>query len=301
MTIILVVSWLIIGLLGAYIVFIHQEIRKIAQQLIKISQRPTNAELQLTAKNRSMTNLVNELNKFLRQNKTMYQTLQKSSEQFDQAINNITHDLRTPLTVASGYNQYLQQHLDLSDHEKAALGLKIADNLADVESKLESLLAYNRISEGNLQVELTKLNLTQLLEQQMLTYFESFKEKEIEVALSIEPEVMLVTDSALMKRIIQNALGNILVHGERQAEVRLSVNDDMITLKFSNQTSQMITDYQRLFERFYTEDLARKEKNAGLGLYIIKELTETLGGTVILDGSQCCFDLTISFKMTSQH
>lgn len=281
-------------------VFIHQEIKKILRQLIKISQRPTNAELQLTAKNPSIINLASELNKFLRQNKTMYQTLQKNSEQFDQAINNITHDLRTPLTVGSGYNQYLQQHLDLSDQERAVLGVKISDNLADVESKLESILAYNRISEGNLQVELTKLNLSQLLEQQLLTYFESFKEKEIEVVVSTEPNAMIVTDSALMKRIIQNALGNILVHGERQAEVSLSIVEDVINLTFSNQTSQTITDYQRLFERFYTEDLARKEKNAGLGLYIIKDLTATLDGTVTLDGNKERFDLAMTFKMTSQ-
>lgn len=295
-----IVGWLVAVIAVAYIIFLQLELRNVWRQLSQIRQQPTNAELRLSSKSPIFIKLAVEINELLRQNKETYQEMQRSSEQFDVAINNIAHDLRTPLTVASGYSQYLSQHQEIDQMQEADLLGKINTNLKDVEGKLEELLTYNRISEQQVEVVYERVNLSKVLEEQLFNYFETFKEKEIELEVAIEPNVTLVTDCKLVTRIIQNALGNILTHGEQQAAICLVAHEKELTLTFSNQTSQVITNYDRLFDRFYTEDLSRKGKNAGLGLYIIKELSTLIGGTVELGGVENSFDLTIVLTKESQ-
>lgn len=289
-------GWIIAVLAALYVLFLHMELRHVWRQLKLIRQRPTNAELQLSSKSPVIIKLALEVNDLLRANKETYQAMERSSSQFDIAINNIAHDLRTPLTVASGYGQYLSQQQDIAEEQRSELLGKINRNLKDVEGKLEELLTYNRITEQQVEVNLAQVNVSKVLEEQLFNYFESFQESGFELDVVMTPKVTMITDINLVTRIIQNALGNMLTHGEKQAKVTLVSSDNHVSLTFSNQTSQVITDYQRLFDRFYTEDLSRKEKNAGLGLYIINELTTLLEGTVELSGTEKQFDLVIHLK-----
>lgn len=290
------IGWLLAIAAFAYVLFIYMELRRVWRQLQMIRRRPTNAEIQLTSKSTVVVKLALEINELLRENKETYQEMQRSSEQFDIAINNIAHDLRTPLTVATGYSQYLGQNPAITQEQQADLLGKINVNLKDVENKLEELLTYNRIAEQQVVVNLEQVNVSKVLEEQLFNYFDSFQEQAIELAVSIEPNVTLVTDGNLVSRMMQNALGNMLHHGEVKGEIDLRLVGDQVIMRFSNQTPQAIMNHQRLFDRFYTEDLSRKGKNAGLGLYIIKELTTLLEGEVTLTGTETQFDMSITLN-----
>lgn len=296
MIVIIGVCSLLIVLLSAYIFFLRQGLRNIVSQLTKISQKSTNAELQLPSTNSELISLAQALNRFLRVNKQAYQGMQKSGEDFDVAIHNITHDLRTPLTVASGYSQYLRSNPELLLAERQELLTKVVNNLETVENRLEKLLEYNRVSEQAVVPQLTTINLSQLLEEKCLSYYQSFQEKEILMTLDITPELYVISDLEMLQRIIENLLGNILNHGQKSAQVSLVTKGSQLILKSCNQSRHEIKDYQQLFQRFYTEDLARKNKNAGLGLYITKELVELLAGTITLTGKDQDFCVEISFK-----
>ncbi|WP_162615186.1 sensor histidine kinase [Vagococcus silagei] len=223
-------------------------------------------------------------------NKENYQKVIESNEQFDMAINNISHDIRTPLTVANGYVQLLNRSTEL---EKKELVEKIRHNLDNVEEKLEDLLTYNRLIEQRVEVDLSVIKLSSLLEKSCLSFYNAFTEKNINVSLNIEQNILLTSDETILTRIIENAIGNILNHGVIQTEIILEENDDKITMLFSNKTTVLIENYDKLFERFYTEDFARVNKNSGLGLFIIQELTNLLGGSVSAYGGDNKFNLEI--------
>lgn len=279
------------SILIAYIIYLHFLLKKITNKLKQINSTETNAVIDLTSKNPYFIQLALEISRLIQLNKINHQHLIESQNQFDMAINNISHDIRTPLTVASGYTQLLKKKIN---SEQTVLVNKISNNLINVEKKLDDLLTYNRLLEHRVSVNLTKLNLSSLLENKTISFYEAFQKEKIELNLEIEKNISLITDQELVNRIIENALGNILNHGVNKASIKLRKEKDKITLLFSNQTNQVILSYDKLFNRFYTEDLARVKKNSGLGLYIIKELVDLLKGDVTATGDDDIFSLIIT-------
>ncbi len=94
-------------------------------------------------------------------------------------------------------------------------------------------------------------------------------------------------------RIFQNVLGNLLCHGKDEGEIRLYQSGKKIIFEAKNKTSKSIKYPERLADRFYTEDLSRQDKNAGLGLYIVKELVEKQSGSVNIYTSDDVFNIKI--------
>lgn len=285
-----------IVLLLIYLIRMKFLIRKIIKQLVYINSIETNNIIEIPTRNRELKQLSLEINRLLQMNKENYQKVIESNEQFDMAINNISHDIRTPLTVANGYVQLLNRSTEL---EKKELVEKIRHNLDNVEEKLEDLLTYNRLIEQRVEVNLSVIKLSSLLEKSCLNFYNAFTEKKINVSLNIEQNILLTSDEMIITRIIENAIGNILNHGVTQTEIILEENDDKITMLFSNKTTVLIENYDKLFERFYTEDFARVNKNSGLGLFIIQELTDLLDGSVSAYGGDDKFNLEVRIPKLS--
>ncbi len=119
--------------------------------------------------------------------------MQIATRQLDTAINNISHDLRTPLTVASGYTQYILEN-NLDKNKQNDLLSNTLTNLKSVEEKLEDLLEYNRLNEDRTVLNLEKINLSRVLQEKALSMYESFVSKNIELKLDIEPNVFGIYD-----------------------------------------------------------------------------------------------------------
>lgn len=287
---------LFIVLLLIYLIQMQFTIRKIIKQLIYINSIQTNTVIEIPTRNREFKKLSLEINRLLQMNKENYQKVIESNEQFDIAINNISHDIRTPLTVANGYVQLLSRS---SESEKKELIEKIRHNLDNVEEKLEDLLTYNRLIEQRVEVDLSVIKLSSLLEMSCLNFYDAFTEKRINIILNIEQNILLTSDETIVTRIIENAIGNILNHGVTQAEIKLEEKEDKVNMLFSNSTTVLIENYDKLFERFYTEDFSRVNKNSGLGLFIVQELSNLLGGNAIAYGGENTFHLKIQIpKLT---
>lgn len=248
----------------------------ILNQIEEINLIETNKEIVVGSRNRISIRFASAINKLIVDKKSYRRKLNKTIEQLDMSINNVAHDLRTPLTIASGYTQYLKNN-KVSEDESYNYLNKIGVNIKKVEDRLELLLQYNRLSENRVDVNLAKVNLSSIINQSLISMYESFVEKEFEMNINIESEVYIISDKVLIERIVQNILGNVLMHGEKLCEVTLK-EEDSIKIIVSNYSSKQVREPEKLKERFYTEDLSRKDQNAGLGLYIVDELTKLLNG-----------------------
>jgi len=266
---------------------------RLTNTLKKINSIDTNLVIELPTKNIFFIRLVKEINRLIKINKKSHRELNETQRQFDMAINNISHDIRTPLTVASGYTQLLVKQTEGdSDH----LVKKVASNLTEVEKKLDALLTYNRLIEERIEVNLETVNVTSVLESKVIDFYDAFKKKSMNLELSIEKEVQMITDKDILIRIIENALGNMLNHGVESGKVKLTQHQKTIRMIFSNKTEQKILNYDKLFDRFYTEDLSRVNKNSGLGLYIIKELSALTNGEATASGDDGYFELIVTLQ-----
>ena len=207
----------------------------------------------------------------------------------DMAISNIAHDIRTPLTVASGY---AQQSLRSSSEDDMAME-KISKNLLTVSKRLEALLEYRRLTEGAIQPQFQDLDFSQLVVKSILPYYDMFQETGIVLDIQVDPEIQCEMDPDIFDRLFQNIISNVLKHGKTQAQLTLEKVDDGIYLSVSNMVQQPIQHLDQLTTRFYSENLSDTEDSSGLGLYITEHLVQVLEGELHLAYENEWFYLTV--------
>ena len=205
--------------------------------------------------------------------------MKREKQTLDMAISNIAHDIRTPLTIASGYTQQLIK----SPENKAETLQKIAQHLDLVSKRLEALLEYRRLMEGAVKPKLEEVDLSAFITKKTLAYYDVFQAANITLDFKVEAGLKMRTDEDLLDRILQNLLGNVLKHGKEEARLSLrKEKEQQFVLEISNLVKEPIKRIENLSNRFYSENLSDTEESSGLGLYITEELCHLLGAEMKL-------------------
>lgn len=204
--------------------------------------------------------------------------MKREKQTLDMAISNIAHDIRTPLTIASGYTQQLIK----SPESKAEILQKIAQHLDLVSKRLEALLEYRRLMEGAVKPKLEEVDLSAFITKKTLAYYDVFQVTNIMLDFKVEAGLKMRTDEDLLDRILQNLLGNVLKHGKEEARLSLRKEQKQLVLEIANLVKQPIKRIENLSNRFYSENLSDTEESSGLGLYITEELCHLLGAEMKL-------------------
>lgn len=306
MTVICILLSLACLLLLVLLLQLYAAIRFVCRQLETI-QEGSHIQLTVTTRQRPLLTLCRILNRILSsrdRNQIQYEQAQK---QLKQNITNLAHDIRTPLTGASGYLQLARECHDAAknDHYLASAGRR----LNELEDMLEKLFLYTKLTnEAYVFPEENKLSiqLLPLLSECLLSLYTDFEEKKILPEIHFRQEGFRVrADEDSLRRIFLNLLQNALIHGENSltitqfgpgeypllpdySEFSLDISDKDGTtgplswggcLIFENPVPQDVSpDPRQIFDLFYKADKARKKSSSGLGLFIVKELLERMGG-----------------------
>ena len=217
--------------------------------------------------------------------------MKREKRTLDMAISNIAHDIRTPLTIASGYTQQLIKH---PDNNQETLS-KIAHHQDLVSKRLEALLEYRHLMEGAVKPKLEELDLSTFITKKTLAYYDVFQSSQIVLDFNVEPGLKTTTDEDLLDRIIQNLLGNVLKHGKEKARLSLKKEENRLVLEIDNLVKKPIKNIDNLSNRFYSENLSDTEESSGLGLYITEELCHLLGADMKLSTDGEWFSAFIYF------
>jgi signal transduction histidine kinase len=260
-------------------------------------KRETNTNKSLTTKtySRSFDRIIQEFNRLFLELQALQITSQQEKATLDLAIHNITHDIRTPLTIANGYLYQLKK-TKLSE-EEAQIIQKIDRNLKTVADRLEVLLEYQNLLENNVKPELVPLDFSQFFKRQLVTYYDSLTKQKFSVKLDITEDLWIENDPELLVRILQNIFSNVLKHGRNTLTIRLQQKGKFAQLSVMNESKQPIRDLERLTTRFYSENLAEIEDSSGLGLFIVQELMTLSHGYLELASEGRKFELTISWPV----
>lgn len=217
--------------------------------------------------------------------------MKREKHTLDMAISNIAHDIRTPLTIASGYTQQLIKHPDNSQETLS----KIAHHQDLVSKRLEALLEYRHLMEGAVKPKLEELDLSTFITKKTLAYYDVFQSSQIVLDFNVEPGLKTTTDEDLLDRIIQNLLGNVLKHGKEKARLSLKKEENRLVLQIDNLVKKSIKNIDNLSNRFYSENMSDTEESSGLGLYITEELVHLLGADMKLVADGEWFSVFIYF------
>ena len=281
---------LVLGLvalaLAIGLIILTADLKRISDALDFINHADTNALVTTGSNIGLIRTLADRINAVLDKTRRLQITQAEQNKQVRQMLTDLTHDIKTPLTVARGYAQLLKE--GSADQEQ--LG-KILNNLQSVDHYLHYLMDFNLIQEKSVSLDLTRVNLSALVQQELFNAFDSLTARSVIVEPRIQNGVEISTDQTMVSRIIQNLIGNWLKYAQDSAWVDLHQDEDgRIHLDFGNETKGGAVDVDRLMERFQTDDQSRTEiRSTGLGLSIVDSLVDSLGGSMRLESANGIF------------
>lgn len=260
--------------LGWKVALLRHGIKGLRRDLAERRGQDTNTLLSLPCRDRELRRLASALNQELRALRQERLRYQQGDKELKEAVVNISHDLRTPLTAISGYLQLLQGQ-DLPPDTRRYLE-QIGGRAQAMKRLTEELFRYSVVvSEENLAQE--PVDLRRAVEEALLSFYGALEGRGIEPQVRLPAEkVERLLDPAAVNRVLGNILTNALKYSAGDLEVTL---EESGRLTFSNSAPGLDpVAAGRLFDRFYTVEAARN--STGLGLSIAKELTQRMGGSI---------------------
>jgi len=256
----------------------HMAIRDLSRQIEEKIRSGSMKRIGVNFFSKTILRLHNQIENLFQEVEQNQLIMKREKHTLDMAISNIAHDIRTPLTIASGYTQQLIKHPDNSPETLN----KIAHHLDLVSKRLEALLEYRHLMEGAVKPKLEELDLSTFITKKTLAYYDVFQSSQIVLDFNVEPGLKTTTDEDLLDRIIQNLLGNVLKHGKEKARLSLKKEENRLVLEIDNLVKKPIKNIDNLSNRFYSENMSDTEESSGLGLYITEELVHLLGAEMKL-------------------
>ena len=201
----------------------------------------------------------------------------------------ISHDIRTPLAGAMGYLQLLEGE---PERQAEYQGI-IRKRLEELEGLLEELFLYTRLQSGSLPLDCGVIEALPPLWDALAEFYPQFETMGVTPELRFEREGMTVWANAeALGRVYRNLIVNSLRHSGG-----LTISGRGGAICFSNPLPPgSRPDPEHLFDRFYQSNPARAKGGAGLGLSIVRELMERMGGQASAQITGDILEIKLSFR-----
>lgn len=289
----LIAALICIVLLASY----RRQIKNICRQMAFISKHNSNMIVTSNLPSKDITILTQSINHLLENQKKQTVEYQNKDASLKEIITNLSHDIRTPLTSLDGYFQLLAE--SDSSSEKEHYTKIIANRIKSLKEMLDELFTFTRLQNNNYNLELSPCNVNKIFYDTIFSFYDDFKEKNIEPDIQIAEEpINIVCNEEALKRVLQNIIKNGLEYGQSQIQIRLLKMDHTAIFQFRNDyTHSEAVDINRVFDRFYKIDKARSGNSTGLGLSIAKELVLKMNGRIFASHLEDTFEIRIEFEI----
>ena len=274
--------WTVIGSMAVIIIVLIIKVRSQQRAIHDISSdfaerlmTDTNTLIDTASHDKYIRQLAIEINRQLRKLREQRHRFEQGDLELKNAVTNISHDLRTPLTAIWGY-------LDLLEEEELSAPVseyvEMIRNRAELLSQLtEELFRYSVILAEGKELAKEPVVLNAVLEESVAAFYAVLTERGITPEIRMpKKKIVRVLDRSALSRVFSNLLNNALKYSDGDLEIVLSENGEM---EFANQASGLDeVQVGKLFDRFYTVEAART--STGLGLSIAKTLVEQMSGII---------------------
>ncbi|WP_034868376.1 sensor histidine kinase [Clostridium lundense] len=296
----LIIIFLIIiaGIFATLYILQYKEIRNITNQLKEINKVQTNSKILLATSSKEVKKLTLEINKALEEKCETEAEYKRMDLEIRQAIANVSHDLRTPLTSIMGYIQLMDEESLCEDERKEYIDI-VKRRTKSLQSLINSFYDLSRLEGNEYKFKLKSLNLYNIMCDIIALFYSDFISKEIEPILNIEEKISLViADDNAVRRIISNLIQNMLKYSKEFINIDLKQQENYIVMIFTNDAKDLKKeDVKYLFNRFFTADHTRSGKSTGLGLAIAKKLVNQMGHEIFAELSEDKLSIIIKWKI----
>lgn len=261
-------------LLSIKLYLIKKSAREIRDEMAYRLENSTNTLISISSRDKDICGLADSLNVQLKELRKKRHNYEQGDLELKEAITNISHDLRTPLTAIIGYLDLME---NIGSDGEISRYTAMIRNRTDVMKQLtEELFRYSIITSVQ-ETSLEMLCINDILEETLAGFYGAITKCGIVPEIDIsETRTERKLDKSALSRIFSNIISNALKYSDGDFKVSLS-DDGVIT--FSNSAQKLSSiEAEKLFDRFYTVENARN--STGLGLSIAKLLTKRMGGEI---------------------
>ena len=203
----------------------------------------------------------------------------------NELIANVAHDLRTPLTSVMGYLELLTKKEDLTDEEKDRYANVAYSKAKRLEKLTEDLFGFAKIGDSRVNMKITSVDMTILLEQVMDEFYPKFKEQGLSYNLRTDADTAIINgDSELLYRLFANLFTNAIKYGAdgKRIDAEIHTEESKVVISIINYGNVIPKEeISKLFDRFYRSDSSRSTAGGtGLGLSIVRNIATMHGGSV---------------------
>lgn len=262
-------------------IFLKKEIRRVTEQLHEKHRDETDKKISLDFFDKDLEKMAKEINVQIDETKKAIAQKRRTENELKQAISNISHDIRTPMTSILGYIQFLEDDNVTSEIRREYI-LIVKNGALRLKILLEDFFELSVIESADYPLMIESIQLNDLVLEVLAGFYEEFNQKQIEPTINIpEDDIRVNADSSAVMRVIENLVTNALKHSTGNVTITLKSNPSFVELTISNPAPQLKEEELfHLFDRFYKADQARKEKGTGLGLSIAKSLMGKMNGSL---------------------
>jgi signal transduction histidine kinase len=268
---------LLLGVLGGAF-FAHRSTTPVREVVATarsiIDTGDMSARVRVTARQTDLEELARQFNRVLDKNQTLIQGMRE-------ALDNVAHDLRTPLARLRSIAEAAVQVTG-----DAAAGEALADCVEEADRVLTMLTALMDITEaesGVMHLNREPTSIAALLDNVIDVYQLIAEEKRIVIASDLDPDCTAAVDPVRMRQVFANLLDNALKYTADGGTVRVTCRSEQlrVLVEFSDSGMGISNDEQpRIWARLYRGDKSRTQRGLGLGLSLVKAIVEAHDGTV---------------------
>lgn len=197
-------------------------------------------------------------------------------------IANVSHELKTPLSVIQNYGTMLQQP-NLSEEKRLEYAKAIIDTSRRLANLITNILKLNKLENQQIYPKAETYNLGEQLCECLLAFENAWEDKDLEIETDVEEEVLVDTDAELLSLVWNNLFSNAIKFTQPRGKVFLSLKSEkeFAVIEVSDTGCGIPSEVgKHIFEKFYQGDTSHATQGNGLGLALVKRVIDIVGGDI---------------------
>ncbi len=258
-------------------------LREITAKLSEILEQDTDEQVMVFTDDKTLKELCGQINLLLLDRQKMKADFRKQEIASKKMLANISHDIKTPLTVILGYLEIMR----LRNSEDEALQ-KVETKAKQVMELTDQFFTLAKLESGDKNIEMVQVNINELCRENVLGYYELLVQKDYAVDIIIpEQHIFVQGDRESVSRILGNLLSNAIRYGSDGKYIGLFLREelDFVYIDVVDKGKGIEKQFAAsVFERLYTMEDSRNRsiQGNGLGLTIARNLARQMGGDILL-------------------
>ena len=261
------------------------KLRAISDKLKEIIEKDSDEQITVFTENKDLMELAAQINALLEKYLKIKADYRRSEITSKKMLSNISHDIKTPMTVILGYLEIMQ----LSETPSDEMLKKVERKAQSVMELINQFFTLSKIESGDMDIELSRVDICEICRESVLDFYELLSNKKFYVKVDMpETPIYIQGNKEALQRILFNLISNVIRYGADGKYLGISLRDDdrNVYVDVTDKGKGIDKAFaDSIFDRLFTMEDSRNRniQGNGLGLTIAQNLAQRLGGTITLE------------------